>query len=86
MTLLLFSTESCTQCKAIKRELEGIAYERCNDYDKYDIMSVPTLIILDGDSLDGKGKEVGRLTGFHTKKQIQDWVNNIINEVIVPNQ
>ena len=81
MTLLLFSTESCTQCKAIKRELEGIAYERCNDYDKYDIMSVPTLIILDG-----KGKEVGRLTGFHTKKQIQNWIGKVDNEIIIPNQ
>ena len=81
MTLLLFSTESCTQCKAIKRELKDIAYERCDEYEKYDVMSVPTLIVLDSDD-----KEVGRLTGFHTKKQIQDWIGKVDNEIIIPNQ
>lgn len=43
-------------------------HEESNEYDKYDVMSVPTLILLDDD-----GKEIKRMTGFHSAKQIAEW-------------
>jgi thioredoxin-related protein len=66
--LIVIGSETCTQCRALKKELQFVPHEESNEYDKYDVMSVPTLILLDDD-----GKEIKRMTGFHSAKQIAEW-------------
>jgi thiol:disulfide interchange protein len=67
--VLYFGTDNCTQCRAMKEQMKLITHEQCTDYDRYDIMTVPTLILVEED-----GSEVKRLTGFHTAKQVADWI------------
>lgn len=71
MTKILYiGTETCVQCKALKRELDthNVPYEMCNDYTKYDVMTVPTLVLVDD-----TGKSLKQLHGFHTAKQVKEW-------------
>jgi thioredoxin-related protein len=74
-SLLYFGSVMCTQCRAIKRELENIhlPYNCLNtdeDYAKYNISTLPTLIVIDTTT----GEEIKRITGFHTKEQILAWI------------
>lgn len=68
-----FGSTSCTQCRAIKEELKGLEYIDHTDDDQafteYDISVLPTLICTQD------GKEVKRISGFHTAEQIREWLN-----------
>lgn len=69
--LIYFGSEGCTQCRAIKDELTSLDYvDYGNDYESYNISVLPTLV------LTRNGQEVKRLTGFHTKEQILEWLFN----------
>lgn len=67
--LLYFGKEGCTQCSAMKRVLTEFDYEESHEYEKYDIMALPTLVLLDKD-----GKEIKRHSGFMTKSQLGKWL------------
>ena len=72
LSIKYFGSTSCTQCRAIKEELKGIDYTDHTDddqaFEKYDISVLPTLII------EQDGKEVKRISGFHTAEQIREWL------------
>ena len=75
--VLLFTTPSCPQCKGLKQSLKeaGVVYEECDEYDKYNVMSVPTLILM-GYKLGKKFEELDRRTGFQTVQQLDDFLRH----------
>ena len=77
--ILKFEAEWCTSCKSLSRILEGMILKlpiEVIDIDlnpelatEYGIRSVPTLIMLDWN------KEVKRITGNKSTKELEEWVN-----------
>ena len=73
MNILKFFGSWCNPCKALSKNLEDAGIEHKSiDVDenkelteKYNVMSVPTIVILDEDD-----NEVGRFIGSRTKEQL----------------
>ena len=73
MNILKFFGSWCNPCKALSKNLEDAGIENKSiDVDeneelteKYNIMSVPTIVVLDEDD-----NEVGRFIGSRTKEQL----------------
>ena len=73
MNILKFFRSWCNPCKALSKNLEDAGIEHKSiDVDeneelteKYNVMSVPTIVVLDEDD-----KEVGRFIGSRTKEQL----------------
>lgn len=73
MNILKFFGSWCNPCKALSKSLEDAEIEHKSiDVDeneelteKYNVMSVPTIIVLDEDD-----NEVGRFIGSRTKEQL----------------
>lgn len=75
------SASWCVQCKQLERELsnwDGVeievfdADENEEICDKYNIRGIPALIFLDENN-----NELGRKVGMITKKQIQDFIDEL---------
>lgn len=74
--LVLFSSKTCAPCKAIKPELERLQQERGFQLDvlvleedpapfsKYQVRSVPTLALFDGD------EELARILGAKSRLEL----------------
>lgn len=73
--LLLFTLPSCPQCNGLKMSLKkvGLEYEESDEYDKYNIMSVPTLILMKV-KRDRKHEEEKRCTGYRTPDELNEFV------------
>lgn len=80
VVLLDFSATWCAPCHMLGQELEELDNEKfdiikidIDDYEKlaqqYGIMVVPTMIVM------VNGKEVKKVTGYHTKNQILEFMN-----------
>ena len=73
--LLLFTLPSCPQCNGLKRSLKetGLEYEESDEYDKYNIMSAPTLILMKAkkNHMHEEGK---RCTGYMTPDELNEFV------------
>lgn len=78
MKILLFKLSTCSPCKAVSKILAAlhIKYtemiideneEADTLADKYEICSVPTIIITDND-----GNEVDRITGVKSKEEFKE--------------
>lgn len=73
MNILKFFGSWCNPCKALSKSLEDAGIEHQSiDVDeneelteKYNVRSVPTIVILDKDD-----NEIGRFTGSRTKEQL----------------
>ena len=73
MNILKFFGSWCNPCKALSKNLEDAGIEHKSiDVDeneelteKYNVMSVPTIVVLDEDD-----NEVGRFIGSQTKEQL----------------
>lgn len=73
MNILKFFGSWCNPCKALSKSLEDAGIEHQSiDVDeneelteKYNVMSVPTIVILDEDD-----NEIGRFIGSRTKEQL----------------
>ena len=74
--ILLFKLSTCGPCKLLSKfftqlhiHKEEVTLDKDDNADlmtdKYDIKSVPTVVILDSE-----GEELGRFVGFKTKEQI----------------
>ena len=74
--ILLFKLSTCGPCKLLSKfftqlhiNKEEVTLDKDDNADlmtdKYDIKSVPTVVILDSE-----GEELGRFVGFKTKEQI----------------
>lgn len=76
MTVFYFGSDGCTQCRALKKELEktSIKYVEMPEesFDDYKISVLPTLILINYGEEEITEKV---LTGFHTKEQLLAWVN-----------
>lgn len=73
--LILFSLPSCPQCKGLKQSLKktGIEYEESEEYDKYNVNEVPTLILME--TRHGhRHEETKRHTGFMTEDEVNEFV------------
>lgn len=73
--LLLFSLPSCPQCKGLAQSLQktGLEYEKSEEYEKYNVEEVPTLILMSAH----KGhihKEEKRHIGFMTEDELNEFV------------
>lgn len=73
--LLLFTLPSCPQCKGLAQSLAktGLEYEKSEEYEKYNIMHVPTLILMEAK----KGhthKEAKRHSGYMTPEELNEFV------------
>ena len=75
--VLLFTSPSCPQCNGLKQSLKqaGVVYEECNEYDKYNVMSLPTLILM-GYKHGNEHEEVDRRVGYQTVKQLDDFLRH----------
>ena len=75
--VLLFTTPSCPQCKGLKQSLKqaGVVYEESDEYDKYNGMTVPTLI-LRGYKHGNEHEEVDRRVGYQTVEQLDDFLRH----------
>ncbi len=87
ISILEFYSPSCTHCKKMEGALAKLeaeqdtdtAFIKCNTADesalalRYDISSVPTMIVLNGD------KEVNRFIGFIHPLILQDAISKIKN-------
>ena len=79
MNILKFFGSWCNPCKALSKNLEDAGIEHKSiDVDeneelteKYNVMSVPTIVVLDEDD-----NEVGRFVGTRTKEQLLDELKN----------
>lgn len=76
MKILKFTASWCGPCKVLTENMKGIEAEAI-DIDtspelcaKYNVRSVPTLIMTDDD-----GNELKRRTGSGSTTQIQEWIN-----------
>jgi thioredoxin-related protein len=75
--LLYFGSPSCSQCRALKESLKkaNVVYEECDEYDKYNVMSFPTLILMEykhGNNFE----EADRRVGFQTVEQLDDFLRH----------
>lgn len=78
MNILKFFGSWCNPCKALSKNLEDAGIEHKSiDVDeneelteKYNVMSVPTIVVLDEDD-----NEVGRFIGSRTKEQLLKELN-----------
>ena len=79
--ILLFKLSTCGPCKLLSKfftplpiNKEEVTLDKDDNADlmtdKYDIKSVPTVVILDSE-----GEELGRFVGFKTKEQILEELN-----------
>ena len=79
MNILKFFESWCNSCKTLSKNLEdaGIEHKSIDVDDneelteKYNVMSVPTMIILDKDD-----NEIGRIIGPRTKEQLLEELKN----------
>ena len=73
--LLLFTLPSCPQCNGLKNSLKetGLEYEESTEYDKYNIMHVPTLILMKTKKFH-KHEEGKRKTGYMTPDELNEFV------------
>lgn len=81
-----FSASWCGPCRMMAPILEDVADKYKRKYyfyqididsaeelaEKYNVESVPTIIIF------RKGKEIGRIVGFHEMEEFEDFLNNTI--------
>lgn len=78
MNILKFFGSWCNPCKALSKSLEdaGIEHqsidvdENAELTEKYNVRSVPTIVVLDKDD-----NEVGRFVGPRTKEQLLEELN-----------
>lgn len=79
MKIIKISTETCGPCKNQKKEMEKLtgieivnidAEEDDESVEKYNIRSVPTIIVLDDSD-----NELKRWTGFTLATEIQGFIN-----------
>ena len=79
--ILLFKLSTCGPCKLLSKfftqlhiNKEEVTLDKDDNADsiadKYDIKSVPTVVILNSE-----GEELGRFVGFKTKEQILEELN-----------
>lgn len=79
--ILLFKLSTCGPCKLLSKfftqlhiNKEEVTLDKDDNADsiadKYDIKSVPTVVILDSE-----GEELGRFAGFKTKEQLLEELN-----------
>lgn len=75
--LLYFGTPSCAQCRALKENLKkaNVVYEESDEFEKYNVMSVPTIILM-AERHGHKHTEEARHTGFMTVEQIDDFLRH----------
>ena len=75
--LLYFGNHSCSQCRALKESLKkaNVVYQECDEYEKYNVMSLPTLILM-GYKHGNKHEEVDRCVGFKTVEQLDDFLRH----------
>jgi len=75
--LLYFGSPSCAQCRALKESLKkaNVVYEESEEYDKYNVMSLPTLILFEYKH-GNKHEEVDRRVGFQTVEQLDDFLRH----------
>ena len=72
--LLLFTLPSCPQCKGLKDSLKkvGLEYMESDEYDKYNVDHVPTLIIMknkkENQHVEGKRHE-----GYMTPEELNEF-------------
>lgn len=73
--LILFSLPSCPQCKGLKASLKetGLDYEESDEYDKYGVDEVPTLILM-LTKREHKHVEGKRHVGFMTTEELNNFV------------
>lgn len=87
-TILLFSTEYCSICPAVKRQIEGYigdrssislhqidAVEKIEVARKLHVKSSPTTIFFDS-----KGNELGRIIGAPKSNQLKETLNKFNNQ------
>ena len=75
--LLYFGSLSCPQCRALKESLRkaNVVYEESEEYDKYNVMAFPTLILM-GYKHGNEHEEIDRRTGFQTVEQLDDFLRH----------
>ena len=75
--LLYFGSPSCSQCRALKDSLKkaNVVYEENDEYEKYNVMSFPTLILM-GYKKGNEHEEVDRRVGFQTVEQLNDFLRH----------
>ena len=75
--LLYFGSPSCSQCRALKESLKkaNVVYMESDEYEKYNVMSLPTLILM-GYKHGNEHEEVDRRTGFQTVQQLDDFLRH----------
>ena len=75
--VLYFGNPTCTQCRALKESLKkaNVVYEESDEYEKYNVMSFPTLILM-GYKHGNEHKEVDRRVGFQTVEQLDDFLRH----------
>jgi glutaredoxin len=73
--LLLFSLPSCPQCKGLAQSLAktGLEYEKSEEYEKYGVTEVPTLILMESKK-GHRHEEAKRHTGFMTEDELNEFV------------
>ncbi len=75
--LLLFSLPSCPQCNGLKQSLKktGLEYETSDEYEKYGVDEVPTLILMESRKT-RIHEATKRHTGYMTPDELNDFVRN----------
>lgn len=81
MQLVYFTAPWCQPCRVFGPEMEKVSEtipvtkvdisEDPTQVDKYGIMSVPTVVLFDGN------REVSRFVGARTKDMVLDWVKEV---------
>ena len=75
--LLYFGSPSCAQCRTLKESLKkaNVVYEESDEYDKHNVMSFPTLILMEykhGNNHEEKDRRIG----FQTVEQLDDFLRH----------
>lgn len=75
--VLLFSSPSCPQCKGLKKSLKeaGVVYEESDEYEKYNVTELPTLILM-GYRHGNKHEEEDRRVGYQTVTELDDFLRH----------
>lgn len=73
--LLLFTLPSCPLCNGLKTALKitGLEYEESEEYEKYNIKSVPTLILM-VNKKNHLHEEAKRHEGYMTPEELNEFV------------
>ena len=73
--LLLFTLPSCPQCKGLKMSLKetGLEYEESEEYEKYNVNHVPTLILMENKK-NHLHAEKKRRVGYMTPDELNEFV------------